>query len=291
MSWLDDKEKKTSARRATKELYWGSRERMEYSKAIPTGITNFDKLIIEPYSEPEVGGLPIGSGKVTIFAGNPGSGKTRFLINLAVTLLKNDQYFMYVTFERKGSEFIGQVEQLYKHLYKKECPIEKIAYLDYFCSPFSDSHVKVIADKASEFYRKTKSPFVAIDSITEMASMETMLRGTMSKLQKEFHATGKDFALMGTSQFRGAWEKGIAGGKGMAHKADAVVLVESEKIDNFNAKHYPWLQHGDLVRTMSVIKTANYAHSLHKHPFEISDKGEFVLSDETISILANKVKV
>jgi len=102
---------------------------------------------------------------------------------------------------------------------------------------------------------------------------------------------GIDLAVVGTSQFRGAYEKGIAGGKGMAHKADAVILIESEKVDNFNKKYYSWLNYGDLVRTISVIKTANYAHSLHKYPFTISDKGVLTISDEPLSIMANRTAI
>jgi len=291
MSWLEKTTTNKKFTPATKELKWGSMERLKYSKVIPTGIPSFDKLIIEPFSSPPMGGLPIGRGKITILAGNPGSGKTRFFTNLACKLLKQGESFMYITFERDGDEFVGQVEQLYKFMYGEDCPVEKIAYLDYFCSPFSSAQIKVIADKAKEFYSLTKSPFVAIDSITEMAKMETMLRRVMDDLQLHLYNQGVDLAVVGTSQFRGAYEKGIAGGKGMAHKADAVILIESEKVDNFNKKYYNWLNYGDLVRTISVIKTANYAHSLHKYPFTISDKGVLTISDEPLSIMANKTAI
>lgn len=291
MSWatktIDEKKSTTY----TKDIVWGSRAEIKYPKVIPTGIKGFDSLIIEPKSDPPRGGLPLGRGKITILAGNPGSGKTMFLVNLAVKLIHDGNYFMYITFERDGHEFVGIVDQVYNNIYGEECPVERIAFLDYFCSYFGDAQIKVIADKVREFYNKTKSPFIAIDSITEMAKMETTLRFVMANLQKELYDTNLDLAVIGVSQFRGTWDKGVAGGKGMAHKADVVINIETEKIDKWNREHYPWLDIGDLYRSISIMKTAGYAHSLHQYPMSIENNGQVLISEQPLSILANKSKI
>lgn len=291
MSWATEKitdKKKTTY---VKELMWGSREEIIYPKVIPTGMRGFDKLIIEPKSDPPKGGLPLGKGKITMLAGNPGSGKTMFLVNLAVKLLKDGKYFMFITFERDGHEFVGIVDQVYESIYEEKCPVERIAFLDYFCSYFGDAQIKVIGDKIREFYKKTKCPFIAIDSITEMAKMETTLRFVMGSLQKEIYDTQLDLAVIGVSQFRGTWDKGVAGGKGMAHKADVVVNIETKKIDTWNKDFYPWLKMGDLYRGISVMKTAGYSHSLHEYPLTIEKNGQMLISDSPLSITVNTTKV
>jgi len=291
MTWAEEKVTKKKSTTPTKELMRGSRDNTKYPKVIPTGMKGFDKLIIEPKSDPPKGGLPLGRGKITILAGNPGSGKTIFLANLAAKLLKDGKSFMYVTFERDGNEFVGIVDIVYNNIYDEECPVENIYFLDYFCSYFGDAQIKVVADKAREFYTKTKSPFIAIDSITEMAKMETTLRFVMKNLQKELFNTGLELAVIGVSQFRGTWDKGVAGGKGMSHKADVVVNIETAKVDRWNREFYPWLEIGDLYRSISVMKTAGYSHSLHQYPMIIEESGQVIISDDPLSILANKTKV
>ena len=291
MSWAKEKIEEKKSTTYKKDLVWGSRTEIKYPKVIPTGIKGFDSLIIEPKSDPLKGGLPLGRGKITMLAGNPGSGKTMFLANLAAKLLNDGNYFMYVTFERDGHEFVGIVDQVYDNIYGEKCPIERIAFLDYFCSYFGEAQIRVIADKVREFYNKTGSPFIAIDSITEMAKMETTLRFVMSNLQKELYDTNLELAIIGVSQFRGTWDKGVAGGKGMAHKADVVVNIETKKVDKWNKDFYPWLEIGDLYRGISIMKTAGYSHSLHEYPLTIEKNGQVLISDKPLSILANTTKV
>jgi len=272
----------------SKELQQGAKGRLKKAKVVPTGIPGLDKLILEPFSS--VGGLPIGRGKITLLGGDPGSGKTRLGINIATKLLKEKQAFLYVGFEMESDEFVGQVYDQYKHLYEQEPDLEKIYYLDYYCSPFKAvTDIPNLANRALEFNKKTGSPFVFIDSITAMVSMETMLRSTMDKLSDKLYQTGAELAVVGVSQFRGSYDRGIAGGKGMSHKGTAVMLLEAEEITNFNKAYMPqYYKMGDLVRTVRVIKTMNYAHPIHKFIYTIDDFGVFQFSGETLSTLANK---
>lgn len=272
----------------SKELQQGAKGRLKKAKVIPTGIEGLDRLILEPFTS--IGGLPIGRGKITLLGGDPGSGKTRLGINMATKLIHEGTAFMYVGFEMEADEFVGQVDEQYTHIYDKQAPLDKIHYLDYYCSPFKAvSDIPNLASRALEFNKKTGSPFVFIDSITAMVSMETMLRGTMDKLSDKLYQTGAELAVIGVSQFRGSYDRGIAGGKGMSHKGTAVILLEAEEISNFNKNYLP--QHykmGDLIRTIRVIKTMNYAHPIHKFIYDIDEFGVFQFSDVTLSTLANK---
>lgn len=280
--------KATGSSYASAKLKQAEYEHMKYAKVIPTGIEVLDSMITEPFSN--IGGLPIGKGKITLLAGDPGSGKSRLGINLATTLLKNGSGFMYVGFEFEPEEFVGQVYQQYKHIYgANDVPLHKLYSLDYHSTVFkASSDINNIASQATEFKKVTGSPFVFIDSVTEMTTMETMLRSTLDKLNKAFYLTGEDFAVIGVSQYRGSYDKGIAGGKGMSHKGTAVMVMESEEVNNFNRKYMPErYDYGRLVRTVRVIKTANYAHSLNRHVFEIDEYGVLQFTGEILTTMAN----
>lgn len=293
MTWIDDqtKDKQTKRKATSKVLKQASEVGVKFSKVAPTGLEGIDKLISEPFSEPTIGGIPLGRGKITLLAGNAGSGKTRLLVNLVCKILHSGGAFMYVSFEFEGEEFVGQVLQLYQHLYDTPCPLKNLYFMDYYCTPFGMGHIKIIASRAKEFIELTGSPFIAIDSVTEMAKMETLLRGVMKDLTKAFFDTTKDFAIIGVSQFRGNYDGAVAGGKGMPHKASAVILLESETVNNFNKWVFDWLPMGSLVRTISVVKTANYAHDLHRYPFTIDEAGVVHVRKEPLSITANTVVI
>ena len=241
--------------------------------------TDLDILITDSEGN---GGIPIGVGKITLLAGEAGSGKTRTLTNLAAKVIHKGYAFLYIGFEFEAGEFAHQVDEIHRKLYREPLNMDKLYMLDYYRISFRKGQIKQMCSQINEFYMQTKSPFVVIDSITEMAKMETMLRNTMDELQQELIKINKPLALIGVSQFRGSWEGNIAGGKGILHKATAVIVIEKVRIDNFIKNYFPEHRHGEMVRLIFVEKTANYAHDIQKHVFEIDETGAISITREPL---------
>jgi len=286
-SWKDKivEETSKSSEKSVKLLQATSQSVLP-TKCQPTG-TGLDYLIKDSRG---IGGLPCGIGKITLLAGGAGSGKTRLIINLAAQVIHDGRDFLYIGFEFRGGEFVFEVERVYKKMFNdEEFPFEKLYYVDYYCVPFRGAEIRHMTDMMGEFYRKTKSPFVAIDSITETVRQEKMgeaiIRKNMDKLVENINRLSLPLCLMGVSQHRGSHEGDIAGGKGLPHKASAVVIMENTIINNFVKKYFADFVWGDVVRTINVIKTANYSHDIKKHMVEISETGIVTIDDEPLKMV------
>ncbi len=272
---------------ASVKLLQASSQSVLRTQCQPTG-TGLDFLIKDSRG---IGGLPCGVGKITLLAGGAGSGKTRLLINLAAQVIHDGRDFLYIGFEFRGGELIAEVERVYKMMFDNEdFPFEKLYYIDYYCIPFRGSEIRHMTDMMSEFYKKTGSPFVAIDSITETVRQEKMgeaiIRKNMYKLVENIVRLKLPISLVVISQHRGSHEGDIAGGKGIPHQASAVVVMENVLINNFVKKYFADFEWGDVVRTISVIKTANYAHDIKKHMVDIDlETGILDISDEPLKMV------
>jgi len=66
-------------------------------------------------------------------------------------------------------------------------------------------------------------------------------------------------------------ERGF-GGPGVEHAADGIIRLDLDEIN------------GRLHRSLLIYKMRGTAHSMNRHPFDITDKGIVVYPDKTLSI-------
>ncbi|RLG39566.1 MAG: KaiC domain-containing protein, partial [Thermoproteota archaeon] len=108
---------------------------------------------------------------------------------------------------------------------------------------------------------------VVIDSVTALYLTKPVLaRKTVLLLKKVLSGTGTTSILI--SQV-GVTERGF-GGPGVEHAADGIIRLDLDEWD------------GELVRSLIIWKMRGTAHSMRRHPFEITDNGIVVHTDRVV---------
>ncbi|MEM3732557.1 MAG: ATPase domain-containing protein, partial [Candidatus Bathyarchaeia archaeon] len=70
-------------------------------------------------------------------------------------------------------------------------------------------------------------------------------------------------------------ERGF-GGPGVEHAADGIIRLDLDEVN------------GELYRSLIVWKMRGTAHSMRRHPFEITNNGIIVYANKTLSVTSKR---
>ncbi len=237
-------------------------------KRIKTGIPGMDEIL--------KGGIP--ERNVVLLSGGPGTGKTIFGMQYLYNGLKEGQGGVYVALE----EHPVQVRVNMSAFGWDPRPYEEkgtFAIVDaytggvgaaakrekYVVADPEDVHSLI--DQLRRAIEDVNAERVVVDSVTALyLTKPVVARKTVLLLKKVLSGMGTTSILI--SQV-GVTERGF-GGPGVEHAADGIIRLD---LDEWN---------GELFRSLIVWKMRGTAHSMKRHPFEITDNGIIVHADKVV---------
>ncbi len=233
---------------------------------VSTGIPGFDEILH--------GGIP--KRNVVLLAGGPGTGKSIFGYQYLYNGLLKNEACAFVALEEHPvqvrvsmSQFGWNVEPFEKK--------GKFALIDAFTSGIGEAAKRekyvvraddfpMLVDVIKQAVRETGAERVVVDSVTTLYITKPMMaRGTVLQLKKVLAGLGCTSILISQVSVT---ERGF-GGPGVEHAVDGIVRLDLDEVG------------GELRRSIIVWKMRGTAHSMKRHPFEITDRGIFIKAGET----------
>lgn len=239
-------------------------------KRIKSGIPGFDEII--------GGGIPERS--VILLSGIAGTGKTTFAFQFLLEGLKSDENGIYVALEEHPIQVRKNIEDFGWNVKEFE-EKKKIAFVDAFTSAigkvkeYEKFMVQDISD-INEFTEVLKNAVkdisakrIVIDSISTLFTIRTTTpRNIILQLKRTIYALGCTAIFV--NQLNTA-ERGL-GGAGIEHLADGIIKLDLSE------------SNGELKRSILVWKMKGTAHSLKRHPFEITPNGIIIYHDKNMAL-------
>jgi len=242
---------------------------------VKTGVPGLDEILN--------GGIP--KRNIVLLSGGPGTGKTimsqQFLI---VGAVKYDEPGIYVTLEEHPAQ-IRRDMSLFDWYDVGKIDVRrledegKIAIVDAFTAGIGryaekeryvvtdPTDVTLLSDVIREAIKDIGAQRAVIDSVSTLyLTKPSIARNIVLQLKKVLAGLGVTALLV--SQVS-ASERGF-GGPGVEHAADGIIRLDLDEVK------------GELKRSLIVWKMRGTAHSLRRHPFEITDKGIIVYPDKTV---------
>jgi len=237
---------------------------------VKTGIPGMDEILN--------GGIP--KRNVVLLSGGPGTGKTIFGQQFLYHGLTNGQPGVLVALEEHPAQIklnMGQFGWDVKP-YEEE---GRFAIVDAFTGGIGEyakreryvvrdpTDVAMLVDVLREAVRDLGAERVVIDSVTSLyLTKPVVARSTVMRLKRVLSGLGCTSILVSQVSVT---ERGF-GGPGVEHAADGIIRLDQ---DEFN---------GLLYRSPIVWKTRETAHSMRRHPFDITDKGIVVYPDKVLRV-------
>jgi len=237
---------------------------------VKTGIPGMDEIL--------GGGVP--KRNVVLLSGGPGTGKTIFGQQFLYHGLQNGEPGVLVALEEHPAQIKINMSQFGWDVrpYEEE---GKFAIVDAFTGGIGEyakreryvvrdpSDVAMLVDVLREAVRDLKAERVVIDSVTSLyLTRPVVARSTVMQLKRVLSGLGCTSILVSQVSVT---ERGF-GGPGVEHAADGIIRLD---LDEFN---------GQLYRSLIVWKMRGTAHSMRRHPFDITDKGIVVYPDKVLRI-------
>jgi KaiC/GvpD/RAD55 family RecA-like ATPase len=108
-----------------------------------------------------------------------------------------------------------------------------------------------------------------VDSVTTLyITKPVVARGIVLQLKKVLSGLGTTSFLVSQVSVT---ERGF-GGPGVEHAADGIIRLDLDEVN------------GKLYRSIIVWKMRGTAHSMSRHPFEITDKGIIIDHEKSLSL-------
>jgi len=224
------------------------------------------------------GGVP--KRNVVLLSGGPGTGKTIFGQQFLYHGLQNGEPGVLVALEEHPAQIKINMSQFGWDVrpYEEE---GKFAIVDAFTGGIGEyakreryvvrdpSDVAMLVDVLREAVKDLKAERVVIDSVTSLyLTRPVVARSTVMQLKRVLSGLGCTSILVSQVSVT---ERGF-GGPGVEHAADGIIRLD---LDEFN---------GQLYRSLIVWKMRGTAHSMRRHPFDITDKGIVVYPDKVLRI-------
>ena len=237
---------------------------------VKTGIPGMDEIL--------GGGVP--KRNVVLLSGGPGTGKTIFGQQFLYHGLQNGEPGVLVALEEHPAQIKINMSQFGWDVrpYEEE---GKFAIVDAFTGGIGEyakreryvvrdpSDVAMLVDVLREAVKDLKAERVVIDSVTSLyLTRPVVARSTVMQLKRVLSGLGCTSILVSQVSVT---ERGF-GGPGVEHAADGIIRLD---LDEFN---------GQLYRSLIVWKMRGTAHSMRRHPFDITDKGIVVYPDKVLRI-------
>ena len=237
---------------------------------VKTGIPGMDEILR--------GGIP--ERNVVLLSGGPGTGKTIFGEQFLYYGLTQGEPGVLVALE----EHPAQIKRGMAQFGWDVKPYEEngqFAIVDAFTGGIGEyakkeryvvrdpSDVALLVDVLRDAVKDLGAKRVVIDSVTTLyITKPVVARSTVMRLKRVLSGLGCTSILVSQVSVT---ERGF-GGPGVEHAADGIIRLD---LDEFN---------GQLFRSLIVWKMRGTAHSMRRHPFEITDKGIVVYPDRTLKV-------
>ena len=226
---------------------------------VVTGIPGFDDILN--------GGIP--RRNVVLLAGGPGTGKSIFGYQYLYNGLKRGEHGILVALEEHPVQIRISMSQFGWDVTEYEKAGE-FAIVDAFTAGIGEAakreryvvrapdDFQALIDVLRVAIREVKAERVVVDSVTTLYITKPVLaRSMVLQLKKILSGMGCTSILVSQVSVT---ERGF-GGPGVEHAADGIVRLDLDEID------------GELRRSLIVWKMRGTAHSMKRHPFEITSNG------------------
>ena len=239
-------------------------------KRVKTGIPGMDEILN--------GGFP--KRNVVLLAGGPGTGKTIFGMQyLWAGISRYDEPGIYVALEEHPVQVRINMEQFGWDVRPYE-ENGKFAVVDGFTAGIGEAakrekyvvrapdDVQTLVDVIRTAIRDIGAERVVVDSVTTLyLTKPVVARNTVLQIKKVLSGMGCTAILVSQVSVT---DRGF-GGPGVEHAADGIIRLDLEEVK------------GELQRSLIVWKMRGTAHSMRRHPFEITSEGIKVFPDKTVT--------
>ncbi|PMQ01652.1 MAG: KaiC domain-containing protein [Dictyoglomus sp. NZ13-RE01] len=234
-------------------------------RKVRTGIPGMDEILY--------GGIP--ERNIVLLSGGPGTGKTIFSQQFLWNGLQNGEAGVYLALEEHPLQIRKNMEQFGWDVetYEKDGLFvivdgftggigSSAEYEEYIVKDIGDE--RELIDVLRRAIKEHQAKRVVIDSVTTLyISKPMMARSVIFQLKKVLAGLGCTSLFVSQVSVT---EKGF-GGPGVEHGVDGIIRLDLDEID------------GVLKRSLVVWKMRGTAHSMKRHPFDITDKGIVVHID------------
>jgi len=237
---------------------------------VESGIPGLDELL--------KGGIP--RRNVALLSGGPGTGKSIFGQQFLYHGLLKKQPGILVALEEHPVQIRINMAQFGWDVRKFENE-GLFAIVDAFTAGIGEAAkhekyvVRTIDDVQAliEVLRKAVKDLgaerVVVDSVTTLYMTKPVIaRSTVMLLKRVLSGLGCTSILVSQVSVT---ERGF-GGPGVEHVADGIIRLDLDEVN------------GRLYRSLLIYKMRGTAHSMNRHPFDITDKGIVVYPGKTLSI-------
>ena len=244
---------------------------------VKTGIPGMDEILN--------GGIP--RRNVVLLSGGPGTGKTIFGQQFLFYGLQNGEPGVLVALEEHPAQIKVNMGQFGWDVR----PYEErgtFAIVDAFTGGIGEyakreryvvrdpTDVRMLVDVLRDAVRDLRAERVVIDSVTSLyLTKPVVARSTVMQLKRVLSGLGCTSILVSQVSVT---ERGF-GGPGVEHAADGIIRLD---LDEYN---------GELYRSLIVWKMRGTAHSMRRHPFEITDRGIVVHPERVLRIHRGTLEV
>jgi len=247
---------------------------MEIERVL-TGIPGFDELVN--------GGIP--KRNIVLIAGGPGTGKTIFAMQYIYNGLIRGEPGIYVALEEHPVQVRINMSQLGWDPKKFE-EQGKFAVVDAFTGGIGEAakreryvvksvdDVQTLLDVLRTAIKDLDANRVVVDSVTTLYITKPVIaRSVVLQLKKLLSGIGCTSLLVSQVSIT---ERGF-GGPGVEHAVDGIVRLDLDEME------------GKLYRSIIVWKMRGTAHSMNRHPFEITSKGIQIYPKQTLKVYRQQV--
>jgi len=235
-----------------------------------TSIPGFDEILN--------GGIP--KRNVVLLAGGPGTGKSIFGYQYLFNGLVRNQPGVLVALEEHPVQIRLSMAQFGWDIVPYE-ERGKFAMVDAFTAGIGEAakrekyvvrapdDFQMLIDVLRSAVKDVDAERVVVDSVTTLyITKPTLARSMVLQLKKVLSGLGCTSILISQVSVT---ERGF-GGPGVEHAADGIIRLDLDEIN------------GELKRSIIVWKMRGTAHSMRRHPFEITDKGLIIKPKEVIMV-------
>ena len=237
---------------------------------VVTGIPGLDEILR--------GGIP--KRNVVLLSGGPGTGKSIFGQQYLYNGLRRSEPGVLVVLEEHPVQVRVSMSQFGWDVREFE-EAGKLAIVDAFTAGIGEAakreryvvrapdDFQLLIDVLREAIRDVGAERAVIDSVTTLyITKPALARSMVLQLKKILSGMGCTSILISQVSVT---ERGF-GGPGVEHAADGIIRLDLDEVN------------GELKRSLIVWKMRGTAHSMRRHPFEITNEGIIVKADEVISV-------
>ena len=237
---------------------------------IQTGIPGLDAIL--------KGGIP--RRNVVLLSGGPGTGKSIFGYQYLFNGLTRGQSGVLVALEEHPVQVRLSMAQFGWNvtLYEEK---GRFALVDAFTAGIGEAakrekyvvkapdDFQMLIDVLRSAIKDVGAERVVVDSVTSLyITKPALARSMVLQLKKVLSGLGCTSILISQVSVT---ERGF-GGPGVEHAADGIIRLDLDEMS------------GELKRSIIIWKMRGTAHSMKRHPFDITDKGLIIKPEEVIMV-------